>query len=531
MSVFNFAAGRSVGAAYPGSSERKKSRFEPPSQSVAGPPASAPMLALLHELLRELHRQNLSYCYWKSSRRVHAAVSGDSDLDLLIARPDRSKIVKILADCGFKSCSSVAGRDHPALMSFLGYDEPSGRIVHVHLHLRLIVGESLIKSYWLPWEAKLLASAVPHPTLPIRVLDPGSEAVMLLVRAAVELSRLDPVALRRWPAVTKKFRDDHEYLAKRIDGAMVKAAAAGLVGEKLASTLGSAFEDRDILEHRNRTLRQVRSGLADFRIYSGFEMRSRSVPRAFAWLIGGLNERFLQAPRCWRRRAPGGGIVVAVLGVDGSGKTSVTAAIRRWLGAELDVLPIYFGTGDGRPSLLLWPLKLMVPFVTRMLGSKPKGASHGRVSDAAPGRLYGALLTVWAAVLAVEKRSKLLAARRGADRGMVVIGDRYPQDTIASFNDGPLLPRLDHAPQWLRGFEAEAYALAARLPPDLVIKLVATPEVLGIREPNMQPSVIRERVMQLHQLAHPGARVVCIDAEQPLSEVIRAVKREIWDML
>jgi thymidylate kinase len=260
-------------------------------------------------------------------------------------------------------------------------------------------------------------------------------------------------------------------------------------------------------------------------------MRLRSIPRTLAWSFGGVNERFLQLPRPWRRLAPAGGIVVVVLGVDGSGKSSVTAAIRRWLGAEIDVLPMYFGTGDGRPSLLLLPLKLMVPLVMRLLGSKPKGASHGQISDRAPGPLYGTLLTIWASVLAVEKRSKLLAARRGVSRGMVVIGDRYPQDSIPSFNDGPLLPRLTYAPQQLRAFEAKAYALAARLPPDLVVKLVVTPAVLAVREPNMQLSVIEERVKQLRQLSHPGSKVICVDAEQPLAEVVRAIKREIWAML
>ena len=47
----------------------------------------------------------------------------------------------------------------------------------------------------------------------------------------------------------------------------------------------------------------------------------------------------------------------------------------------------------------------------------------------------------------------------------------------------------------------------------------------------MDPAVIRERIAALRRLAFPGARVVPVDAEQPLAEVLRAVKREIWNML
>ena len=83
----------------------------------------------------------------------------------------------------------------------------------------------------------------------------------------------------------------------------------------------------------------------------------------------------------------------------------------------------------------------MVPLITLLLKTKPKGASHGKISGRAPGLLYSVLLMVWATVVVVEKRIKLLAARRGANRGLVVLTDRYPQNEILGFNEGPLLTR------------------------------------------------------------------------------------------
>src|ERR1700730_310029 len=99
--------------------------------------------------------------------------------------------------------------------------------------------------------------------------------------------------------------------------------------------------------------------------------------------------------------------------------------------------------------------------------------------------LYSALLMVWAAVVAREKRGKLLAAYRGASRGLVVVTGRYPQNEITGFNDGPLPTRLARAPSWLRRWEASACALAQRRPPDLVIKLIVTSETIAKREPDM----------------------------------------------
>jgi hypothetical protein len=141
------------------------------------------------------------------------------------------------------------------------------------------------------------------------------------------------------------------------------------------------------------------------------------------------------------------------------------------------------------------------------------------------------LLTVWALVVAREKRNKLVTARRGANRGLIVLTDRYPQNQTPSFNDGPLLNRIPRAPHWLRHLEASAYLLAQRLPPDLVIKLQVTPETALLREPDMNPSIVRERIATLRHLTFEARRVVTIDAEQPLPDVIRRIKSEIWDLL
>jgi hypothetical protein len=47
----------------------------------------------------------------------------------------------------------------------------------------------------------------------------------------------------------------------------------------------------------------------------------------------------------------------------------------------------------------------------------------------------------------------------------------------------------------------------------------------------MDRAIIPERIAALQRLEFPGARIVCVDAEQPLAEVIRAVKREIWRLV
>jgi len=363
------------------------------------------------------------------------------------------------------------------------------------------------------------------------MLEPTVEALLLAVRSCLELRRSDLVVLRRWQETKRKFALNRVDVAARSEPVALRALASALLNEELAALLVEAVYGKTELEKQVRFRRSAIKYLSTFRTYNTPEARLRSTWRSLLWIAGNMNKHFLHLPRPWCRRSPGGGHVIAIVGVDGSGKTTVTAAIRAWLGSEIDVVPIYFGTGGGRPSLLLMPFKLMAPLMMGILKTKPKGASHGRVSDRPPGPLYSLLMMVWATVVAREKRSKLLAAWRGANRGLVIIADRYPQDEIAGFNDGPLLTRLNKVPSWLRKWEAAAYAHTRRRPPDLVLKLDVLPETAALREPNMDPAVIRKRIADLQRLTFAGARIVRLNAERPLTEVVRAVQGEIWRLL
>jgi hypothetical protein len=496
--------------------------------SAAGCPVLIPTVV---SLIEQMVRAHVPWCYWKSGRRAPAALSGQSDLDVLVSLESQHAARRVLLDCGFRLFPSVASRDDPAIQSFLAHDDASGTMIHVHFHTRLMVGGALFKNYRLPWEQRLVSRAAPGRGLPMPLLDPASEAVLLVVRACLELRRTDPVVARKWASTTRKFALDRADLVARVARTEVRARAAELLGDDLADPVANALFDARPLQNQFEVRRRVRRALARCRTYNRVEAPLRASWRALQWVVGGLNQRLLQLPRPWSKRAPGGGIVIAILGVDGSGKSTLVRGLRAWLEPDVDVLTLYFGTGDGRPSWFLLPLKLLVPLASLMLRRKPHGSSHGAVTDAAPGAAYSLLLGIWATVLAIEKRMKLRAARRAAARGMIVITDRYPQDQITDFNDGPLLPRLSHVPRWLRKFEASAYALAGQLPPDLVIKLVAAPELIAIREPTMNAAVIHLRTAAMARLTFPGSSVAAVPAGQPREDVLRAAKAEIWRVL
>jgi hypothetical protein len=502
----------------------------------SGDAAPAPVQALevlnvYARLFETLERARVSWCYWKSSRRAVAALAGTTDLDILVAPAGKHEARRVLLACGFRLFTPVADRADLSVECYLSLDEASGRIAHVDLHTQLVLGGALFKTHRLPWESALIGGAAPRAGAGLPILDPASEAVLLVVRACLELSAFDPVIAWNWSRTVEKFALDRAYLADRVDAEAVRVRASELLDGQCAQLLVEAWTDPRPLHQQHALRHRLRRRLLRYRICGAVEQWVRSAWRAVCAAAGVVNRRGLHWPRPWNRRVAGGGIVVAVVAVDGAGKSTLVRGLRDWLGPEVDVLPLYFGTGDGRPSWFLLPLKLLVPLVSVLLPRKPKGSSHGTVTDSAPGLAYSILLAIWAVVLAAEKRLKLRTAQRAASRGMVVITDRFPQDEIPDFNDGPLLPRLRRVPAWLLAYEASAYALAREWRPDLVIKLVASPELIAAREPTMDPGVVRERVAGVEKLRFGGAPITSICAARPAADVLRAAKHEIWDAL
>lgn len=490
--------------------------------------ASAEISTMLVELLIVFQRQGISYCYWKSSRRVSLALAGATDLDLLVARRSREQALNVLFASGFKLILAAPYRDHPAVMSFLGYDETSGKILHVHVHFWIVLGNALLKTYRLPYEDLFIARSNRHPSLPIRILDPLDEALLLMVRSSFELRRMEPITVRRWKEMKEKFALDFADLLPRINAAEFFGRTREIFTADLAHEIASKFTARTPFRSLGNIRRRIETELKPYGACGAAEAFVRTWGRVVLWGFGELNRHFFHLPRLPRRRPIGGGVVIAIVGVDGSGKSTLVSTLRAWLEREVDVLPIYFGTGGGRPSLILLPFKQLVPLVARFIKTKPRGASHGEISDRPASLLYSLLFAIWATAVAAEKRHKLILSRRAASRGFIVVTDRYPQNEIPSFNDGPLLHRLDYVPKWLRRFEVAVYDFAYRTPPDVVIKLHINAETVARREPDMHPRIVRQRVESFVDLTFGASRIVSIDSERPLEEVVKMVRREVW---
>ena len=223
------------------------------------------------------------------------------------------------------------------------------------------------------------------------------------------------------------------------------------------------------------------------------------------------------------RAARGPGMLVAVIGSDGSGKSTISRDLYERLSSKMDAKHLYFGSGDGPSSLLRRPMKAVKD---RLLGSKE--SPREPVGDGAAGRPRGswvpAARVVWALALAAEKRRKLRSAMIARDDGAIVVCDRYPQVQFPGQNDGPLLwPWSRSRSRLLRriaSWEARPYELAARSSPDLVLRLDVDTDTASSRRPGLGRDYLDGRIALIRSLRFNGSAVTEIDARRPYADVL-----------
>jgi thymidylate kinase len=483
----------------------------------------------------------IPYCHYKSNEHLLEGLAGVTDLDLLLSRRRARDAQAALQRAGYKRFASRFAAAYPAVEDYLGFDAGSGRLIHAHVYYALVVGQKHLKGYQLGFDDAVLATRVADPQTGVYTSDPSYEMLLLLVRYALKAGWRD--AARE--ALGRRFFDadacrEHLWLRARLQPGILNQIAEEQLGKAAGARVERLCDGPPSIWELLAFRRQAGAALGRFRTFGPLEGVPLKLVREVAALLGGLNRRLLRLPVPLRRTHPAGGRIIAFLGPDGSGKSTVLAEIGAWLGWKLDVYPVYLGSGDGPASLLRWPLKRAVQLV-RGLGARREtdragtADPEGEPEPLRPRRLsvYRAL---WALLLAFEKRSKIRAAVKARNRGMIVVCDRYPQIQTMGFNDGPLLSEWLESASGLRRrlarWEFETYQKLTLSAPDLVVKLDVTPEVAYRRKAETPRGEVERRRVAVQKVDYgPGSEILEVDATLPLDEVLLQVKHAIWAQL
>jgi hypothetical protein len=209
---------------------------------------------------------------------------------------------------------------------------------------------------------------------------------------------------------------------------------------------------------------------------------------------------------------------VAVIGCDGSGKSTLTADLVARLRDGRPVKLLYLGQSSGNIGRWIKGLPVIGAPVGRYLVRKAELAQSkkSKAPDTAT-TLAIYLLSQWRA----HKFRRMLALCR---RGVVVIADRYPQAETPGFHfDGPGLGAVN-VEGWLArtlaARELGLYQWMASHVPALVIRLNIDVDTAHARKPDHKLSVLRDKIAVIPGLHFNDARILDLDGREPYAQVL-----------
>jgi hypothetical protein len=511
-------------------------RARPGTQDPGQAPYPADTIRSLARLLDEFARQRIRYCHWKSNEHLAAGLAGLTDLDLLVDVADAERVRSVLRDRGLRKLNPAPTKDFPGMEHFLGFDHESGRLYHLHIHWKLVLGEEHVKNHHLPLERRFLESARPLDGVPVP--SPELELAVLVVRALLKYRDRDVVK----DVLGIRSPGLHDTIRKELDWLLDRAG----VDEVRAAVQEDGIVPSDVVVRFLQTYRREPCAGTTFLLLRGRLRSSLRGVRRHGWTS--TQARRLAAR--WQRRASParmtpatGGRTIAVVGADGSGKSTVTHELARWLGWKLDVRVHYLGSKS--PSLRSrWSYG-----VFRALRRGHRAASRRSGLASAP---TGALATARDVALGLhhlavgyDRARRLREGRRDARAGRVVIFDRFPLVALSSrpehlILDGPRIrTAIGGSPgrlmRWLAAREENLYR-GFGLPGHLVVLHVSA-DVAAVRKPDHRPEVLEAKGLAADELAELAERSdapvgpIRVDADRPLDAVLLDLKRSLWDVL
>jgi thymidylate kinase len=215
-----------------------------------------------------------------------------------------------------------------------------------------------------------------------------------------------------------------------------------------------------------------------------------------------------------------GGAVIALLGGDGSGKTTCARELARWLAPVFLTRRAHLGNPPRSA------LTLLVGGLLKLQHRLERLLRH----TARPG---GYLELIRYVCMARDRFRLYRRVHRFAAWGGVAICERYPVEQNR-FLVGPCIPGLlrdkpDRLRAWLQLKEASYYD--RMLGPDAICVLRLDPELAVARKPEEPADYVRARGRVIWETDWKGTGAHLIDASQPLADVVLRLKSVVWSTL
>jgi thymidylate kinase len=362
----------------------------------------------LIQLLSKLEAADIPYVSWKNNHELAMVMAGESDLDLFVPLERSADFISVCGEAGWlEVINPVAG--YPWIYHFYGPDEHL-LFHHVHVYFKVVTGESWLKEYVLPLDQWLIENRVRSPDFGIFILNNAAQAYLFAIRHLIKGASVSSRLL--YARELGSYRE--EWLRCKQDPAELGKVGPIDISRYMA---GASIERGDLRLPRLMTALRFRFAIAPFLRVQWWSLPFR---RLASFILRFLNKVFLRKNKI----LSGGGLVIAVSGVDGAGKSTMLKEAAQVFSSFLTVDRFHLGRPQGA----------LIEFIRRAMGKSNSALIKASSNSVLP--VLSARKAFSAMVVALLRFRLAHVAAKHAGQGHLVLVDRWPTDMVGKM-DGP----------------------------------------------------------------------------------------------
>lgn len=490
------------------------------------------MLDIVKRMIQKFEENGIDYVHFKSNEHLNESIEGETDFDILVARESAQKYEQCLLDLNFKKFCSVVRGSYPGVDDWIGFDDRTGKLIHMHTHYQLVTGKSGYKNFVLPWAEAAFECAQADEKTKMKIASAEFELVELYTRIVAKMAwNKNLAAMSGGYALKGGTLREAQWLWERADRQKLPGMIRRCFGEYADDIDADVFYKKNLTAKEYRSFRNAvlkklkfheRSGMVFVNARSSFYKGETRVIRKLKKMM------FVPSVR-QKKICHTGGLLIAFLGVDGSGKTTVTSEINSWLAWKFETAHMSLGIGRKKQTFS-YKIRQKLKSVLKKGGGKKKAGKSVSLDFEKPVKVTWKNYRKQRVLVRFAKaiHRDIIRIHSYCLNGGIMVVDRYPQLQFFGIADGrkvnPAFPKLQK--------EEENYLkIAEEIQPDLVFKLVIPVELSKQRRPEDSVEILQKKWEILQAVAYPKAKVIEVDATQPLEKELVFIKQRIWEML
>ena len=470
------------------------------------------MLEIFDNLFKALHAADVTFCNWKGHHALENHLDGDGDLDLFVPLRCKVEFEKIAESEDFRRVISYQA-DHDFIEHYYGLDKATFKFAHIHVYFKIVTGEHVSKNYILPLEKYILNNLDTSSILP--TISVGGQHNIFLIRYFLKVGSLYGL-LQYWREIGKylnewsSYNHNHEYES---------VLDLDLSSEELHE-MSNVYESSSFFKKLLLSLRLKRR-LRRFRRRSYFQQQIYIVKNFISRLI---NRFFLK-----KQKLLTPGLVVAICGLDGSGKSSLVFALNENYSRHFCVKVLHVGRPTSNILTFFFnPLIAIYSFLKRIKAVSKKNYLVKSANN------ISIIYAIRSVLLAYDRKVETIKAHKCSKNGYLVICDRYPGLGDGKM-DSPRIPLNESRGslyQFCYNLEQKLYR---SIKPANIIFQLTVPLEIAIDRNNKREKIgketedeLRERFLLNSDAVFLAENYNFIDATAPFKNVLLQVTDSIW---